>query len=477
MHDMRETAVEIMKKKRIIFGFLIVSLMACNFVTQMIAPPTPTPQPTATLTATQTATPSPTLTPTPLVPAYVPPQCVNQALATLAPEIALAQSTPEIPSNPNISQAEQLQVFRDLTRVVENVYVYPDYNGKDWNEIKARYRSKIEAGLDTESFYREMQSMVYELGDEHSDYYSPVDVDASESELRGENDYVGVGVYGEYNFERQSFVVISTFPGSSAEYAGLQAHDSILLVDGLPITEELGNRLRGPECSVAVARVQSPGEASRDVMLVRYRIDSGLPLDSRMISTSDGSKIGYIFLPSFFDETLPPQMEQALNQFGELDGLILDLRLNGGGSSTVAYPIMSFFTSGRLGAFVSREQSRALEIDADPIHNSQSVPLIVLVSEDTVSFGEIFAGIMQDLGRAKVVGQTSLGNVEVLNGYDFDDGSMIWIASETFDSAFSEDNWEQSGIIPDVEAYAEWDTFYFDTDPAILASLELLGHQ
>jgi C-terminal processing protease CtpA/Prc len=84
---------------------------------------------------------------------------------------------------------------------------------------------------------------------------------------------------------------------------------------------------------------------------------------------------------------------------------------------------------------------------------------------------------MQDLGRAKVVGQTSLGNVEVLNGYDFDDGSMIWIASETFDSAFSEDNWEQSGIIPDVEAYAEWDTFYFDTDPAILASLELLGHQ
>jgi C-terminal processing protease CtpA/Prc len=138
---------------------------------------------------------------------------------------------------------------------------------------------------------------------------------------------------------------------------------------------------------------------------------------------------------------------------------------------------MSFFTSGRLGAFVSRADSRDLEIDADPIENSQTVPLIVLVSEETASFGEIFAGILQDLGRAKVVGQTSLGNVEVLNGYDFEDGSVIWIASETFDSAFSEDNWEQSGIIPDVEAFAEWDTFYFDTDPAILASLELLGHQ
>jgi carboxyl-terminal processing protease len=463
-----------MRTKRILFGFLILTLMACNFVTQMIAPPTPTPQPTATLIPSPT--PSATFTATPLIPAYVPPQCANQPLATIAPDIALAQPTLEAPSNPSISKSEQLKIFRDMTKIIERVYVYPDYNGKDWNEIKGRYQSKVEAGLDTEAFYHEMQSMVYELGDEHSDYYSPVEVEASNTELRGENNYVGVGIYGDYNFEKQSFVVISTFPGSAAEYAGLQAHDSILLVDNLPITEELGNRLRGPECTVAVARVQSPGEAPRDVMLMRYRIESGLPLDARLVSTTDGSKIGYIFLPSFFDETLPPQMEQALNQFGELDGLILDLRLNGGGSSTVAYPIMAFFTSGRLGAFVSRDDSRPLKINANPIQNSQEVPLIVLVGEETVSFGEIFAGIMQDSGRAKVVGQTSLGNVEVLDGYHFDDGSTMWIASETFDSAFSDENWEQSGIIPDREAYADWDTFYFDTDPAILASLELLGH-
>lgn len=464
-----------MKTKRIIFGFLILTLIACNFVTQMVAPPTPTPQPTATLTPS--FTPSPTLTPTALVPAYVPPQCANQPLATVAPDIALAQPSPEIQTNPNISTREQLQIFREMTHIIESVYVYPDYNGKDWDEIKTRYRSKIEAGLDTEAFYREMQSMVYELGDEHSDYYSPIEVEASNAELRGENDYVGVGIYGEYNFEKQSFVVFSTFPGSSAEYAGLRPHDSILLVDDLPITEEFGNRLRGPECSVAVARVQSPGEAPRDVMLMRYRIEGGLPLDARLVSTTDGSKIGYIFLPSFFDETLPPQMEVALNQFGELDGLILDVRLNNGGSSIVAYPIMGFFTEGRLGAFVSRQESRPLEIEANPIQNSQTVPLIVLVSEETVSFGEIFAGIMQDSGRAKVVGQTSLGNVEVLNGFDFDDGSIIWIASETFDSAYSDENWEQSGIIPDVQAHAAWDTFYFDNDPAILASLELLGHK
>lgn len=464
-----------MKTKRIAFGFLVLTLISCNFVTQLIAPPTPTlpPPPTPTLVPSETAIP--TLTPTALAPAYVPPQCTEQPLATVAPEIALAP-TLEDETNAPISRQEQLDVFREMTEIIDQVYVYPDFNGKDWEAIKDSYRAKIDAGLETEVFYTEMRAMIYELGDEHSDYLSPLEVEATEAELRGENDYVGIGVYGEYNFEKQSFVVISTFPSSAAEYAGLQSHDSILTVDGLPITEELGNRLRGPECSVVIATVQSPGESPRDVMMMRYRIAGGLPLDARLVSTSDGSRIGYIFLPTFFDETMPPQLEAALSEFGNLDGLILDLRMNTGGASTVAYPIMEFFIDGRLGSFVSRTDSRPLELDANPIHNSQTVPLVVLVSEGTVSFGEIFAGVMQDAGRAQVVGQTSLGNVEVLHGYDFDDGSMIWIASETFASAFSDSNWEATGIVPDITAHAAWDEFHFDTDPAIAASLQLLGH-
>jgi carboxyl-terminal processing protease len=462
-----------MKTKRIAFGFLILSLMACNFVTELIAPPTATPLPTATFTPTATAT----LSPTPLVPAYIPPQCASAAIATVAPDVALAQPTLDAKTNPHISEGEQMQVFRDMTKVVEQVYVYPDYNGKDWNAIKEKYRSKIEAGLDTEAFYQEMKAMIFELGDDHSNYLSPIEVEADTAELKGENNYVGVGIYGNYDFEKNTFVVISTFPGSSAEYAGLQPHDSIIEVDGLPITQELGNRLRGPECSVTAAKVQSPGEAPRNVVLMRYRIESSVPIDSRLVSTTDGSKIGYIFIPSFFDETLPPQIEEALNQFGQLDGLILDLRLNGGGSSTVTYPIMSFFTSGKLGDFVSRRRSRPLEIEANPIQNAQTVPLIILVGEDTASFGEIFSGIMQDSGRAKVVGETTLGNVEVLSGFNFEDGSLIWLAAETFHSAFSNANWEETGIVPDVQAFAPWDTFYFDTDPSVKAAVELLGHK
>ena len=457
--------------KRIAFGLLTVSLLACNFVTQMVFPPTATPTATSTLTATA----SPTPTATPLVPAFIPPECATIPLATTPPDQAV-YPTPDVAIT-EVSKEQQLDILNELVQIVQDIYVYPDFNGRDWNEIQSRYRARIEAGLDAESFYREMVAMIEELGDEHSFYLSPVEVAEAEAELRGDMEFVGVGIYGQPDFERERLIVISTFPGSPAEYAGIQRHDSILFVDEQPIRDDFGDRVRGPQCSAVVLTVQSPGEAPRDVMLVRYAIQGNIPIEARIVPTTDGSKIGYLFIPSFFDETLPGQIENALNEFGPLDGLILDLRMNGGGSSSVAYPILEYFVNGRLGDFISRHDSRPLELRANEFHNSQSVPLIVMVSEDTVSFGEIVAGVLRDTGRARIVGETSLGNVEVLHGYDFDDGSQIWIAAETFDSAFSDTNWEETGIVPDVQAFAEWDTFYFETDPSIAAAINLLGHQ
>jgi carboxyl-terminal processing protease len=459
-----------MRKKRILFGFLILSLLSCNYVTQMIFPPTVTPLPT--LTATASATP----TPVPFVPAFIPDECVSVPLATIPPESALAQPALEIEANADISQSEQEKILQELAKIVEDVYVYPDFNGKNWTEIVSRYQAKIEAGLDTESFYREMQAMIEELQDEHSFFLSPLQAKQSEAELRGEGEFVGVGIYSQPDAERQRLIVISTFAGSPADQAGIQPHDSILLVDGVPLELEIGNRLRGPACTAVVVTVQSPGEEPRELMLVRQAILGGLDIDTRLVATTDGSKIGYIFIPTFFDETIPSQIENALNEFGQLDGLILDVRLNSGGSSSVVNPIFEHFVTGRLGQFVSRADSRPLDVDANPIQNSQTVPIVVVVSEDTVSYGEIFAGVLRDSRGAKVVGETSLGNVEVLHGYNFDDGSQVWIASETFFPEHSDENWEDTGIVPDVQAFAEWDTFYFETDPSIAAAVKLLGH-
>jgi carboxyl-terminal processing protease len=400
-------------------------------------------------------------------------------LATVPAATALAEPTPVIQANPEINSDLQFKVFEEVVSVIEDVYVYQDFNGRDWPEMVSRYRGRIQAGLNAEEFYAAMQEMITELGDEHSWLESPVEVAASDAELSGSNEYVGIGVYFLPMIEKGRISVISVFPDSPAALSGLKPHDSILSVDGLPVAENGNDHsylVRGPECSAAVLTVQTPGEGPREMTLIRQRILSPYVIESYLVPTSDGSRIGYIFIPTFFDETIPGQIASALESFGTLDGLILDNRMNGGGSGGVVEPILSYFVSGTLGEFTSRTESRPMAVDPDPIQNSQTVPIVVLVSEETVSFGEIFSGALRDAGRAMIVGQPTLGNVEVLHGYNLPDRSRLWIAEETFIPANSNVGWEETGIVPDVEAYADWDTFTSENDPSIAAAVKLLGH-
>ncbi len=300
-----------MRLKKFVFGFLILTLLSCNYVTQMIVPPTVTPIP-PTATATVTLTP----TPVPIVPAFIPPQCASTPLATTSPELALE---PTLESDLEISKGEELGIVNEIGSIVEDTYVYPDFNGKDWNEIEARYKDKIEGGLDTETFYTQMQNMIDELQDDHSFFLSPLEVKESEAELKGDVEFVGVGIYGSFDTEHNRIVVISTFPNSAADHAGIKAHDSIISADNLPVFDGDNNRLRGPECSAVLVTVQSPGGEPRQAMLVRHSIEGNIRIDARLVPTTDGSRIGYILIPTFFDETIPPQIEQALNDFGPLD--------------------------------------------------------------------------------------------------------------------------------------------------------------
>ena len=464
-----------MNIKRILIVIVLLLGISCNLASQVPVSTSTSIQPTLTPTALPTSTTRPTSTAP-----YIPTECTGQAVATLPAATTEAEPTPSDGTNLPLSKDEQLNVFYELAAPIPSLYVYPDLNGLDWPAIVARYRAKVEAGLDTETFYTQMGNLINELGDDHSQFESPAQVAASNAELAGHNDYVGIGVQILPLPAKGLLSILQVFPGSSADHAGLKPHDNLLAVDGLPLVKNgvaSAQLVRGPACSAAVLTVQTPGGAPRNVTLLRYDIKTSIPIIASLVTTHDGSRIGYIYLPSFFDETIPGQVRQALEQFGSLDGLILDNRMNPGGSSDVIEPILGYFTDGILGNFVSRTDSRHMKVSADPVGNSQNVPLVVLVGVDTVSFGEIFSGILQDIGRAKVVGQTTLGNVEILNSHDLSDGSRLWLAQERFVELHSQADWEKTGIIPDFQAYADWDTFTFENDPSIAAAVSLLGHK
>jgi carboxyl-terminal processing protease len=413
-------------------------------------------------------------------PKYIPPSCQGKPITTVPRAVMLAQTPTEVKPNPPIAKADQLKLFNALARIIDDVYVYPDYDGLNWPNIVSEFRRKVDGGLDTEAFYTEMENFVKRLGDQHSYFESPVNAAANKTALAGGENYVGIGALLKGVLEKKLVTILAVMADSPAEHGGLTQHDSLFAVDGVPMVENgkvYQQRTRGPECSAAVLTVQSPGQTPRELMLVRHQVAGATPIYARLVRTRDRSRIGYIFLPSFFDTTLPGQIKKALLDFGSVDGLIIDNRMNTGGSGSVLLPILSYFASGALGHFVSRTATRPLEITANPIGNSQTVPLVILVSKDTVSFGEIFSGVLQDTGRARIVGQATAGRVETLHGFTFADGSRAWIAQERFDPTNSHADWRRRGVKPDVEVYADWETFTFDNDQAVAAAVKLLGHK
>ncbi len=217
------------------------------------------------------------------------------------------------------------------------------------------------------------------------------------------------------------------------------------------------------------------------VNITRHRISGEVPVVYEVITTPEGKRIGYILLVTFEDSTVDEQAALALSLMtvdAPLDGLILDNRMNGGGSSTVLEPMLGFFAGGDLGTFFSRHQEHPLQIRLNNINGSSQVPLAILIGDGTASFGEIFAGVLQDVGRAYLIGTTTDGNVEILWGYDLEDGSKLWLANENFRPLnHPEQEWEKTGIIPDLTISGDFDEFSLNSDPVVAAAIEYLSER
>jgi C-terminal processing protease CtpA/Prc len=227
----------------------------------------------------------------------------------------------------HLTYDEQFTIFEELWRIVDEDYLYKDFNGVDWDAAYEEYLGKIETGLSDHGFYQAMFDMIYSLGDEHSVFLNPEDAAAEDAEYAGETDYVGIGIWVSAVAERNRAVILLVFPDSPAEKAGLQPHDSILSVEGEPILDEEGelvDSILGPEGTPVNITVQSPGEEPRDLVVTRARISGSLPVPHQRLNTPEGLRVGYILIPTFADSTVDDRVIDALeimSDDGVLDGL------------------------------------------------------------------------------------------------------------------------------------------------------------
>jgi carboxyl-terminal processing protease len=233
----------------------------------------------------------------------------------------------------------------------------------------------------------------------------------------------------------------------------------------------------GTEGTKVHVTVQSPGAEARDVEVPRARVQGQLPVLARRFDGHAPQSIGYLLLPTFWDETIAERAREQLAilfEQGSLEGLIIDMRINGGGAYSELSDFLSLFASGDVGEFRQRQHSSgSFMIESNPIANSFEVPLVVLVGAATESYAEIFSGILQAQRRAVLIGQPTAGNVETIYPFDLEDGSRLWLALETFTPPSGAD-WEGQGVQPDIVIPGNWEDFTDQNDPQLQAALNYL---
>lgn len=260
--------------------------------------------------------------------------------------------------------------------------------------------------------------------DPHSAYLPPVRHQAAQEELQGNFDGIGI----QFNVPNDTAIVLEVIAGGPSEKAGLQVGDRILKVDDKVIAgvrfpqDSMVRRMRGPsgtKVTVTVSRGKEtiPFEITRGKIPV-HSVDAHFMVDDR---------IGYIRLTKFTRTTFVEfhEASQALKDEG-MEHLIVDLRDNSGGYLDQAILLSNEFIARGDTILYMEGLHREREVyRADGRGDLLKMPLTVLISENSASSSEIFAGAIQDNDRGSVVGRRSFGKGLVQEPFDFTDGSGI----------------------------------------------------
>jgi carboxyl-terminal processing protease len=341
--------------------------------------------------------------------------------------------------------------------------------------IDEKYWRKTDARQVQDSSIRGMVSRLRkQYEDRFSHYFDAKQLAQFTESIEGSFSGVGMTV-GEVG--KTGLKIGFVFKGSPAADAGLKAGDVIVTVDGKSILGEsvelIVAGIKGPEGTDVTLGVKKSGKGeAKDFKLTREEIR--VPITSNKVETVDGRKLGYVRLTTFSDGAsvaLRRAVEKAKEKGAE--GIVLDLRANGGGLLPEAVLTSSIFVP--EGEVVVKTESRT-----EPDETYKAVgddigdfPLTVLVNRDTASAAEILAAALQtDIG-APVVGTRTFGKGVFQQVINLDSGGALDLTVGEFFTAKGV-SLAGKGLKPDVKATLDPDS---KKDTQLDAAFEVLGDE
>ena len=321
-----------------------------------------------------------------------------------------------------------------------------------------------------------LKGYVEGLGDPYTEYYTKEEMADLREELNSE--YVGIGVYIGNNAVDNTIVIAGTIKSSPAEEAGLKAGDVVEKIDDVSYT--------GKQLSEATKVLKAEEGTTVNLTILRDEKEIEINITRRKITVEHVSSkmmdnnVAYIKIDSF-DNNVADSFKSQLTDLmkGNVNGIIIDLRSNGGGIVTEATDIADLFLEKDETILITKSkkdnEEKITKSKQEPI--VKNTPVVILVNEATASASEILAGALKDKYNATIVGKTTYGKGVIQSLYNLKDGSGLKITTDEYFTP-NHNKIQKTGITPDVEvdltkdADGNYETG--DKDAQLLKAIEVI---
>ena len=334
-----------------------------------------------------------------------------------------------------------------------------------------------------DNFYREtdesairessLKGIVEGLGDQFSHYLTPEEAKQFEQSVSGKFEGVGMNV----EEDRRGLRVTRVFEGTPADRAGIKQGEYITAVDGESIagvsSDVATSRIKGEAGTRVELEVVDPetGEP-RTLKLTRAKIE--VPVAEGRMRTVDGTEYGVVSLTSF-SEGAHGKVREEIDRLVDdgAEGIVLDLRGNGGGLLSEAVLVSSQFIEDGLITFTKGRTRPRREFDAEGEAIDAGIPVVVLVDRGSASASEIVTGALRDRKRGTVVGTRTFGKGVFQEVETLSNGGVLDITVGEYFLPSGE-NIGKKGVVPSVKARDDPDT---DRDEALPKALRTLAEK
>jgi carboxyl-terminal processing protease len=318
-------------------------------------------------------------------------------------------------------RAEQnLHVFNAVWDLVNRKHYDPKYQGVDWKASAAIFAPRAAAAADEAALYGVLNAMLAPLNDSHTHALTPAQAVERRTHVRARTGFSMTRIDGKW-------LVQEVLPGSPAEAAGVKPGWIVVARNGVPLGERIDFRPK-------------PGEDASWEFLDENDHPVRVSPKARTLSTAarqvarelDGGLVYLRF--DEFDGTDRRWLSRELKKHADAPGVIIDLRRNPGGETfSLGITIGEFFDhTVDCGTFITRSGGRSVKNSWQIGSANYRGKVAVLVDGATGSAAEIFSAVLQDHGRATVIGRRTAGAVLASWFYRLPDGGELQLSREDY---------------------------------------------